>query len=392
MSFQNSDPPSRRLDSLTGLRWFAALLIFLYHFSYEDKSYGPAGQVEWMKDVFYGGPTAVSFFFVLSGFVLAWTLRSNDTKPGFWRRRFARIYPSHLAMFLVALAVLPWIGQAFSWRTALTSLTLTQSWVPNDENVWFGFNGVSWSLSCEFFFYLMFPFLARMLRRLTVRGWLVTAAVSALFVVLLPFTTDLFSATLGWRATYVVYILPALRLPDFILGICLAFVVKAGKWRGPGITISLALCAVALFWGESRVPREFHWASLTVIPYALLIAAAAAMDLRGRASLFRHKHVVYLGEISFCFYLVHELVIFLGNHVMGSRDIGTVPNLIAVFCIALVGAVLLHELVEKPGVRLLSKARNRSRPRAATPAAAPTTAPGADPLPDPGRVSRYSLA
>ncbi|GLZ81915.1 acyltransferase [Actinorhabdospora filicis] len=345
------------------MRWFAALLIFLYHFSYEDKSYGTAGEVQWLKHTFFGGPTAVSFFFVLSGFVLAWTLRADDTKVGFWRRRFARIYPSHLVMFLVALVALPWLAQHFSWRAALANVTLTQAWVPGDDRIWFGFNGVSWSLSCEFFFYAMFPFLARWLRGLSVRGWYVVGGLSCLFVVVLPFTVEVFRSVLGWTPLFVTYLLPPLRLPDFLAGICLAFIVKAGKWRGPGVVISLGLCAAALFWGVHQVPDEFHRAAVTVIPFSLLIAAAASADLRGAPSVFRNKRIVYLGEISFCFYLVHELVIYLANHVMGSRDIATVPNLIAVFCIALVGAVLLHEFVEKPGVKLLSGSRKKTRPR-----------------------------
>jgi len=255
---------SGRLDSLTGLRWFAALLIFLYHFSYEDDFYGAAKQIEWMRHYFFGGPTAVSFFFVLSGFVLAWTLRSNDTKIGFWRRRFARIYPSHLVTFFAALVLLPWLGQVFSWRAAIANLTLTQAWVPNEDEIWFGFNGVSWSLACEFFFYFMFPFLALWLKRFSVRGWSIVGGLACLFIMALPFASSVFSTELGWGPKYVIYVLPVLRLPDFILGICLAFIVKSGRWRGPGLLISLAFCAIALFWDESDVPSDFHWAAATV--------------------------------------------------------------------------------------------------------------------------------
>ena len=342
-----------RLDSLTGLRWFAALYIFLYHFAYEADFYGTPERVDWMRYYFGDGPTAVSFFFVLSGFVLAWTHRPNDTRRGFWRRRFARIYPAHLATFLVALAFLPVLGQSFSWKATLANLTLTQSWFPDGGRIWYAYNGVSWSLACEFFFYLAFPFLARVLSRFSVRGWALIGAACCLFVVLLPFTIGF-----GWEPKYVLYVLPATRLPDFVLGICLAFIVKSGRWRGPGMLLSLALCAFALFWVAHWVPGEFDLASVTVIPYALLIAAAASADLRGRFSLLRVRGVVYLGEISFCFYLVHELVVFLADHAMaGVRHTGTVPDVIAVGCVALVGAVLLHEFVEKPGVRLLSGRR-----------------------------------
>lgn len=359
--------PDGRLDSLTGLRWFAALLIFLYHFAKEDKTFGTPKQVALLKHYLFGGPTAVSFFFVLSGFVLAWTLRSGDSKVAFWRRRWARIYPSHLATFFVALALLPTLERTFTWPATITNVTLTQSWIPNDPGVWFNFNGVSWSLSCEFFFYAMFPFLARGLTGVSARTWWILGGLSALFVVVLPFTVGFASNTLHLQTLYVVYTLPVSRLPEFILGICLAFLVKAGKWRGPGLLISLALCAAALFWMMYRVPKEFHYAAVTVIPYALLIAAAASADVRGKWSFFRLRSIVYLGEISFCFYLTHELVILMTNHVLGNRHIGLFANFVPVFCVALVSAVVLHEFVEKPGVRLLSRAREKRRMHAARP-------------------------
>src|SRR3954466_10818588 len=95
-------PAIDQLRSLTGIRWLAALLVFAYHVHviryFRD---GPAGTVvDWL---FGAGVTGVSFFFVLSGFVLAWSARDGDPPRSFWLRRIARVYPVHLVTALTAL-------------------------------------------------------------------------------------------------------------------------------------------------------------------------------------------------------------------------------------------------------------------------------------------------
>src|SRR5512133_3297128 len=87
-----------RLDSLTGLRFLAALLVFAYH----------AGSVGTLtgNGITAPGRSGVSFFFILSGFLLTWTARPDDTRRAFYQRRVARIVPSYLvALALVLLSM-----------------------------------------------------------------------------------------------------------------------------------------------------------------------------------------------------------------------------------------------------------------------------------------------
>ncbi|MFG2718705.1 acyltransferase family protein [Streptomyces sp. NPDC048416] len=357
------------LKSLTGLRWVAALAIFLMHFAYEADFWGHARQVNALRWLTLGAPSAVSFFFILSGFVLAWSqgTRSVRRRTFYWNR-FARIYPAHLVTFLAAVLLLVREGQQLSGRVALTNLTLTQSWIPNQPDFWFGFNGVSWSLSCEFFFYFTFPFLLPGLLRMSDRGlYRVLAAMTAL-ALLMPAAAMWMADHAGWRDSYLSYILPPARLPEFVAGIVLALLVKRGSWRGPGLLVSGALCTVALLWLTRIVPDAFHFGACTLIPYLLLIPAAARADVRGTSSWMRGRIVVYLGQVSFCFYLVHELVIFAADHILRKHhNIGTAPAVITVFCVSLVLAALLHEAVEKPLARILKTiAPGRKRPAADT--------------------------
>lgn len=109
---------ARRLDSLTALRWFAALAVFGRH------SVRPVG---FLQHLIPQGATAVSFFFVLSGFVLAWSWRDGDTARGFYRRRAARVYPAYVVAvvlgLVVAAVVRPWPTDA--WPAVLA---LVQAW------------------------------------------------------------------------------------------------------------------------------------------------------------------------------------------------------------------------------------------------------------------------
>jgi peptidoglycan/LPS O-acetylase OafA/YrhL len=115
---------------------------------------GTAGRV--MSWVFAQGSAGVSFFFILSGFVLTWSARPNDTARAFWRRRFAKIYPNHFVTFLGAAGILILKGLGIGVLAAVANLLLIQAWIPS-ASIYFGMNTPSWSLACEAFFYAMFP-------------------------------------------------------------------------------------------------------------------------------------------------------------------------------------------------------------------------------------------
>lgn len=91
-----------RLDSLTGMRWWAAFFVFAYHMGNLAPFKG--------QSLMNFGYTGVSFFFVLSGFVLTWSARPRVGARQFWWRRVARIWPSHM----VALALWPTLNKIAS--------------------------------------------------------------------------------------------------------------------------------------------------------------------------------------------------------------------------------------------------------------------------------------
>ncbi|MFE9360942.1 acyltransferase family protein [Streptomyces olivaceoviridis] len=359
------------LPSLTGLRWMAALLVFGLHVHNFGWFGGTGGRlVSW---AFGAGATGVSFFFVLSGFVLTWSARPRDRALAFWRRRVARIYPVHLATLVVALVMactLTHQARPTAKQTLGNALLLHSWWRP----WWQTLNPVSWSLACEAFFYAAFPLLILLLRRLGARGSAALGGLSLAAVLLLAWT----DAHHWW--TYSVYSFPAARLPEFVLGAVTARLVLLGRWRGPGLEASLALAVIGYFMVPQVTPG-YSATVCTIAGFALLIPAAAVADLHGLPSLWRRRRMVRLGELSFAFYMVHLLVLRAATEFLGKKPhFGALAGLAitaAAFTVSLALSWVLYEGVERPARRLLLRRRR--------PSAQPDPAPVRSEAPAPAR-------
>lgn len=344
----------------------AALLVFGLHVNNFGYFGGTGGRLMFWG--FGAGATGVSFFFVLSGFVLTWSARSYDRAPAFWRRRIARIYPVHLVT--VALAFLLAITLERSAqptpKQAVANVLLLHSWW---RPWWQTLNPVSWSLACEAFFYASFPLLLLLLRRLGVRGSVALGGLSLVAVVVLS------RADSHHWWTYALYSFPAARLPEFVLGAVSARLVELGRWRGPGLEASLALTIIGYFL-VPQAPLGYSATMCTIIGFTLLIPAAANADIQGLPSIWRSRRMVRLGELSFAFYMVHLLVLRAGTHLLGIKPhFGAVTGSIVtgtVFALALGLSWLLYEAVECPARRVLLRRRRpapapaRQEPQPAT--------------------------
>src|SRR5947207_495509 len=149
-----AEPKAGKLNALTSLRFVAAAMIVLYH---SDPSFGKYDPFAFLGK---GKGQAVSFFFVLSGFILSYvypSLTSLDDVRRFLVARLARIWPGHLFASLLVLILIPhdsWIGVTGSTthgiRKVLANICMVQAWVPK-RGYFFAFNSPSWSISTEFF-------------------------------------------------------------------------------------------------------------------------------------------------------------------------------------------------------------------------------------------------
>lgn len=366
-----------RLDSLTGLRIIAALFVLLLHTTTSEET--RIVDLPWLHAAVGLGALGVPFFFALSGFVLAWSAPPNDRPRHFYRRRFARVFPMHAATWLVACLAILLAGTGLSAAGAGLSLVLLQSWVPQD-GIYFAANGVSWSLSCEAFFYALTPWLMPWLQR---RGRPINTAVLA--------TSGMAGASFlqvvyggPFDKSFDLFVFPPFALGFFVVGLCCAELVRSGTRSplalGPTILVAATTLAVCT-WLASLLGLPITAASVVFLPVvALVLIAAADHDLHSpRRSFFAAPPMVRLGEWSFALYLVHTLLlramVKVGGWTPPSSTWANVATEVVFVAAAVLTSAAAYTLWEKPLERRLRRARSSG----------PLTEKAATTLPNDGR-------
>lgn len=343
-----------RLDSLTSLRFFAAFIVFGYH---ANVLLGSQSR-EITQVLFGGGAAGVDFFFLLSGALLAWSYREHDTAGKFYRRRAARIYPAYLVTLGIG-AVLVLLSSPERLSDGWATPILLQAWLPSPENV-LALNVPAWSLSVEAFFYLLFPLLIGAVFRANSTTRYVTAAILFAVVILIsaPSVTHFVQSTTGYHLAY----FPPARLPEFIIGMLVGAQLKT---KGvPRIPIAIpAIASVLVVLWAGWIDNTWGTIALPLIPFVLLIVACAQRDLAKEPSLLERKSLQSLGVWSYCFYLVHVLVLTVVHSGLERFTMDEVADgwvaWVLTLGLSLVGAYALHRWVEKPFDRLL---RGNQRP------------------------------
>lgn len=159
----------KEISALTGLRFIAAFLVFMFHVNMRTKMLF----LPWpVYNIVSHGAFGVTVFFVLSGFLLTYShmkdfpsaeMRGARYQVWFMYKRFARIYP----VYLVGLLLYTGVGALFNEGTQLNilvpNLLMIQAAIPSMAMAWYGSG--AWSVSIEIFFYLFFPLLLPLLMR-----------------------------------------------------------------------------------------------------------------------------------------------------------------------------------------------------------------------------------
>lgn len=307
----------RQLDALTGARFLAAFAVFNLHF-FRPWAWGYSIP-PFVQSVIGSGATGVAFFFMLSGFVLAyanddWT-PSKRTTLRFWSSRLARIYPAYLlalVWFAPFILVHRFSAEPFGLAAekALASFIpaafLVQSWFyPRFALAW---NGPGWTLSVEVVFYLIFPLIAFTIRSLPnwqklslcVACWLLSSVLSLIVPFLLApsLERDLF-----------VSVNPIFHLPTFISGAALGyhFTQRVRPPSGTVLSVAGILSICALAPAAYLMPAAFVDNSAFLPAFGLLLYGLA---LNGwPASLLSRPAMVALGEASYSLYILQFSIV-----------------------------------------------------------------------------------
>jgi peptidoglycan/LPS O-acetylase OafA/YrhL len=363
---------TQKLDQLTSLRFFAALMIVIHH---SIDLFG-------ITSVGVNLGQGVSFFFVLSGFILTYVYPKLGTWPEvmqFWRARIARIWPAYFASFLLGF----WLV-SYNWHTetAAANLLMVQGWIPL-STYYFSYNAVSWSVSTEMFFYLAFPFLIRSLNK----RWWIMLILSCVILGLLVALSNFLSlpdyghpaiADHGLLVTQhgLIYINPLSRIFEFIFGMCIALAWrKRQKSASPSVLIATSyelgvviLCALSMYYmsviaawvGKSILgPPAALWLnhSGSVFVFGLLIYIMA-QGYGKITTILAHPFLVLLGEISFSLYLLHQiLLIYYRANISELTQLSNSVAFGLFFSILLLSSYLMWTCIEMPGRRIILGSR-----------------------------------
>lgn len=306
-------------------------------------------------------------FYVLSGFILAHThknISSGKELGMFYISRMSRIWPLHLACSLAVIAIIHHYNGQISATTTALNFSLLQAWIP-DPAIYFSLNGVAWSLSDEAFFYALFPLLILNINK----TWQIKLAASIILTALMLFAfRDSERQLMLWSS----YISPLTRLSEFMLGIAayqiylrIKHVEIKSHFSSTTIeTLAIVLAGAAMWVGDltffSSLPLAIN-KSVSIwfancggaIAFALLIIAfALEKGLISKALSIRP--LVYLGEISFALYMVHQIVLRLMD--MYPQLTNGLPFAAAIslyYTSAIICAAAAHHLIETPSRKFM---------------------------------------
>lgn len=358
------------LAQLTTLRFVAAFAVLLSHLDFLAAA--PGTWASWVYEMlFRQGYCGVSFFYILSGFILSHAYGDGLASGAVGLRsyfllRICRIAPLHWGMALLFIAWLGlWGGGVPGPGAIALNLLLLHAWAP-DADIHYALNGPSWSLSDELFFYAVFPWLYRVPTRMLVRVMSIASLLIAAIAALTLVRQTGYSATMEWFF----YVAPPVRLVDFIAGILLYRAYQMGRgWRLAGTTaevaVMLAIPAAMIGFSLVALPMPLRWQ----LAYLPLMAVAVLIFAHGGGALsrvFRGRWLMLLGEASFALYLTHRPVITLAHRLWGGdpgRDL-LLALALPPFCIAL--SIIIYLLLERPLLRRLRqgvRAHDRGRER-----------------------------
>jgi peptidoglycan/LPS O-acetylase OafA/YrhL len=358
-----------RLPAITSLRFFAAFHVALFHMNEMGAITGP----HWFKSFAAIGYVGVSFFFVLSGFILVYTYAGRDINlRDFWQTRFARIYPAYLFSLLLSFPFfyygalkmhVPFFAfseQHFALASVLV-LLLLQSWIPAAALSW---NAVAWSLSVEAFFYVVFPFaLTRYskLSRTVLWGlipacWLAGLAISGGYLLLRPAGMPYVSSANWSGAVQFVKFFPVVRLPEFLMGMACGFLFLRSE-RNPKHAlplVGLGLLGVAATTLASRfVPYLVVHTAMSGPAFAAVVCGIALQP--SWAAWLNNRALILFGNASYSFYLLHTMFVWPFFHNMQTQAVRNQGFVGIGLWLAMMLAIssLVYRFIEEPARRRL---------------------------------------
>ncbi|MEW6983616.1 acyltransferase family protein [Colwelliaceae bacterium 6471] len=300
------------LNHLTGYRGIAALLVVFYHIQVYVEPYVTTPIAIFLSK----GYLAVDFFFILSGFVIAFNyfdrIKLSDVKSilRFYAKRFARVYPLHFLILICYLSIplvhiLTGRGFDFSGRYSVegfwSGIMLIQTWGGLNEITW---NIPAWSISTELLAYILFPLVVIIVKPIyNVFGKYGLAS----FIALLLFSlSSIFSLTNQINLGENIQSLGIFRcVLEFSCGVCVWLIYHNYKKSLMSYGALLYFLGIGIFaLGFVLGLKDYYF-----VPLSMVIILAGSISSKNFINeTFSHRVFIWLGDISYSVYLTHYFV------------------------------------------------------------------------------------
>jgi exopolysaccharide production protein ExoZ len=347
----NTHALPRAFRSIQILRGLACVAVVLFHSSMQFEQYYHQSL---FGGVFASGYGGVDLFFVISGFVIAHSSAADLDKPArfksYWYKRIIRIFPIYwavlLAVVLGSMMVAPSAkSTTFSVPAHLSEWISTILLLPNHKPV----VGVSWTLSYELFFYLMFSLLV-----LSKRFWRIPAGILAGSLVF-------FSAQHG--------LVKALPIVSFVVSpFNIEFAAGAFAWylvKRVSLTAYAYLLMISVGLGVAltflpTVTNENYSQRVLIFGFSsfLIVWALTGLEKSNRKGAHLPIWFDYVGDASYMLYLIHFPVLVFANKLIQllTQDSFWVMtfNMVLVSAVVII-SVYIHWHIEKPLLSFLKR-------------------------------------
>jgi peptidoglycan/LPS O-acetylase OafA/YrhL len=338
------------IKPLNSIRFFFIFFIFLFHCRFLPINYFD-----------HAGSAGVTFFFVISGFILSYNyknlvLSNNFSKTSFMIKRFIRIYPIHFLVLLIYLILLfssdASVGQYFGLKWALKlvlNIFLLQSYIPI-ETVFFSFTGM-WFLSTLIFSYFIFNYLVILIDKYRLKSSIFLLGIPVLMF-LLPerFSINIF------------YTNPIIRAFDFFAGmLCYEIYIAIQNKDFSTVTATLLeIFCVALWMISYNVTLHinlvpYQYSVLFWVPSICLIIMTLSKGLISK--ILSWNWLVKLGNLSFGFFVFHPTIIHFFDYIWKTENLWIKMVVIAIM--SLICSYISLRYFEKPIKKLFTTYTSR---------------------------------
>lgn len=340
------------MNYLTSIRGFAAFLVVLFHIKHylvEHYIFKP------FYPIYANGYLAVDFFFVLSGFIIAYkyqpsfidSIKSNLFFD-FLAKRIARIWPLHvfvLALYMLIQTALHFSGRAawdgqFEIHRFFIKLFLVDLWTLNPDH-WASWNVPSWTISGELFAYICFPVIIYVISKVPsfVKLTLLALSVAGLISLYQFNQCGGIGDCIGRLGLF-------RCLVGFILGIAAFNIHTSLKGASKSYSIYFALAALLIIGTNTYLGLANYWSIPTIFALALLAIVGATKMLH---KALEWRPFVYLGDISYSVYLTHMFVFELMYKLfMENNEIPSIWFVLIYILATLLFSSMTYHLVEVP--------------------------------------------